>query len=231
MMKAAALVCLTLFAGIPAAEASSVGTRAALQLLLGGPGTLEDFESFNVNTPGTADTLDCAVLNSTAVCNGQGPGLVVPGVEFTFGSGGGQWDDAGYFGAPSKELLSGSPAGQPLTIDFLGGVGAFGLDLRAFTGFAATADVAIYAADDTTLLTTVSGIALADSGIPVFFGWEDAGGIGRVLLTQSGQPWSPLIDNVEFGDPQQTAVPEPASLLLLGSGLAGAALRRKRRRT
>jgi hypothetical protein len=36
----------------------------------------------------------------------RGPGLVVPGVNFIF-SAGGQWDGAGYFGAPSREILEG----------------------------------------------------------------------------------------------------------------------------
>jgi hypothetical protein len=40
----------------------------------------------------------------------------------------------GYFGAPSKEILT---TGQPLLIDFLVSVDAFGFDLRAFISFPA----------------------------------------------------------------------------------------------
>lgn len=182
---------------VTAVQAVPILSRPALQALLGGPGMLENFESFNVSA-GNAAGLDCAVLNSTSICNGQGPGLVVPGVAFTWGTGGGQWDGAGWFGAPSREILSGTPAGQPLIIDFTIPVDAFGVDLRAFTDFPATATMTIFGTDDITVLGTVS-VSLSTSGVPVFAGWEDISGIGRVTLTQTGQPWSPLIDNLEFG--------------------------------
>jgi hypothetical protein len=198
------------------AWAEQIPTRADLVTLLGGPGTIEDFESYSI-APGSATFTGITDLNSSTIVNGQGPGLVKPGLDFTFGTGELQWDGAGYFGSPSKEILSGAPAGQPLTIKFTDGtVDAFGVDLRAFSGYAATADVKIYALDDTTLVGEISGVALSTDGTPVFAGWHNAGGIGEVVLSQDGQPWSPIIDNLEYGAAAPSGVPEPSSLVVFG---------------
>lgn len=199
-------------------EASPISSRAALQAMLGGPGTLETFESYTILAG--ADVLDCGSLNSGAVCNGQGPGLVGPGLNFTWGSGTGQWDSAGYFAAPSKEILSGS--GQPLGIDFGVSVDAFGVDLRAFSGYGDTATMTVFGTDDTTVVG-LNVFSLPSSGVPIFAGWDNISGIGRVTLTQSDHVWSPIIDNLEFGTSSGTPapVPEPSTILLLASGLAG----------
>ncbi len=216
----------------PAVQGAALADRPALQAVLGGPGTLEDFESYVVAVPGTADAMGVELLDSTTIVNGQGPGLVVPGVTFTAPPGDGlQWDDVGYVGAPSKEILVGVPAGQPLGIDFAGAVGAFGVDLRAFTGFSATATMTIFAADDTSVIGVLSSLSLGGGGSPIFAGWEDAGGIGRVELTQTDWPWSPIIDNLEFGSHDGTPVPEAGSTLAsLGLALAGLASLRRRNR-
>jgi hypothetical protein len=46
-------------------------------------------------------------------------------------------------------------------------------------------------------------------GLPVFVGWEDTSGIVEVEFTETGQPWSPIIDNLQFGV-VAAGVPEPA---------------------
>lgn len=208
------------------AQAGSIIDRTQLTTLLGGPGTVEDFEGFAVANDSSGG-LNCVVLNSASVCNGQGPGLVVNGVNFTFGSGGGQWDGAGYFGSTSKELLSGSPPGQPLVIDFTSPVSGFGVDLRAFSGYGATATLSIYAGNDTTPIGTLANIDLSSDGSLVFAGWWDPSGIGKVELTEVRQPWSPIIDNLEFGG--GSGIPEPATVTLCIAGLAALGILRMRR--
>jgi hypothetical protein len=215
----AIVVCLLLF-GVVQADAAVVADRAALDALLGGAAVTEGFESFTI-CYGCAVNLDVAVLNSNSIANGQGPGLVVPGVNFVT-SQQVQLNGPGYYGQPSNNILSNSNSSW-LMIDFTVLTSAFGMDLLTFAGYPDVATVTVFATDDITPLATISGISIPTSS-PVFFGYEDAAGIGKVVLTGTFG-WSPLIDNVTFGP---TSVPEPATSLLLGAGLFGAALVRSK---
>ena len=210
----------TLFVGFPQrAEAGLIADRATLDALLGPTAVTEDFERFQIGF-GDAVNLDVATLDSSTIANGQGPGLVVPGVRFVSSSQL-QWNGPGWFGQPSKDLLSNS-GDSTLLVDFTAATSAFGLELLSFTGFPDTAMVTIYASDDATVLATFSGIPVAGE----FFGFTDPGGIGGARLT-GVFPWSPIIDNLEFG--RVTAVPEPSSLLMTTGGILGLALLRRRR--
>lgn len=229
-MNVTVLGFLMLAVAVEQVQGAIIVDRTALQALLGGPGTLEDFESFNID-PGIAAILNSATLDSTSVMNGQGPGLVIPGVTFDGNpSSILQWNGVGYVGAPSREILANA---QPLVIDFALPTQAFGVDLRAFTDFPADATLEVYAGDDTTLLASLNAISLSSSGVPVFAGYEDINGIGRLVLTQTSS-YSPIIDNLEFGN-IAAAVPEPASLMLVGLGtlglMAGKLRRRQRKST
>jgi hypothetical protein len=294
-VKVKRLTLAVLFAALaaPAAHATSVSSRSALQTLFGGPGILENFENLSVFTPEdgspqTAEIFDCPILDSSAICSSfyrdggeyslpghspLGPGLVVPGVSFTFGDTplrpdavdpalqvnapgftGDFLDPSGPppAGALSHEILAwGDQFGDSkLSIHFASPALGFGFDLRGFAAsilFGYPADyetlafIKVFGADGLTLLDTLT-YDLPDDGSRIFAGYHDAGGIGRVELTRSqfacdpdvdfcGPDWSPIIDDVEFQPLGEGAapVPEPGTLILLGAGLGGVAVSRRRR--
>lgn len=131
---------------------------------------------------------------------------------------------SGYYGFANPALLSGS---SQLQIDFTTATFAFGLDLLEYLGYSNRASFAIYGADETTLLSTEQFFSINSPTNSVFFGFSDAGGIGRVVATGINS-WSPIIDNLTFGQ-QANGVPEPATLALLGLGLVGLGVSRRRK--
>ncbi len=214
---------------------ATVFSQSELAASLSTSGIVDTFNTFGVAS-GTSTAINCALLTAGTTCNGQGPSLVASGAQFSFGSGGGQWDGSGYYGSTSGEIVgrqntSGTPAPQMLTITFTMPVTTLGLDIRAFTGYAATATVTIFGMDDHTVIGVMQNINLNANGSSVFAGWQDMAGIGKVQLSQTGEYWSPVLDFLEYGASSnvQPSVPEPASLILVGLGLLGIALRRGRR--
>ena len=204
------------------AQAGPIASRPALVALLGGPGTLETFENFSVG-PSSFAFVDCDPISSTAICNGQGPGLVVPGLEIT---GKPAWQGVGYFGLPSKTLGDTKSSDQ---FRFTIPVTAFGADLFAYTGFpSSNAAITIYGLDFTTVIGSLSGLSLSTSG--TFVGWTDVSGIGAFSTQYNGSlsGYMAVTDNLEFGN--IAGVPEPESIALFFTGLAGLAAARRRRK-
>ena len=222
-LATSAVFAATMTFGIHRVSAGTIiSDRTQLNTILGGSGVTENFENYNV-PDGNGDELQ-ATLDSSTVVNGQGPGLVVNGVTFVAGSSNLKWNGANYFGSPSKELVALS---QTMNIDFSVPVNAFGLDLRAYQGFGDTATVTIFGTDDSTVLDTISSIGLAGTGVPVFFGYQDIAGIGKIELTQQSQFWSPIIDNLTFGQSAAASTPEPSTVLGLGLLGLGALVKRQ----
>ncbi|MEQ9411198.1 MAG: PEP-CTERM sorting domain-containing protein [Fuerstiella sp.] len=202
-------------------QAGVITDRTALRTLLGGPGIIEDFES--IGHPGTI--WGGSVLNSETTQLG-GPGLVVPGVSF-ISQGNTIFRGAGEAGAPSAEI-SGN-GGLTYVVDFTVPVIAFGMDVREASDFPQAAEIQVFGPDDASLLGTIAFDPIDRT--PVFAGFHNPSGIGRVELTtiqRTSSGGAPSIDNLEFA--AATAVPEPSSLALLSIGLSGALLIRRTRR-
>ena len=206
-----------------AAVATPIADRSQLESILGGPGTLETFSTY-VPPAGSFDYLDCSTLNSTSVCNGQGPGLVATGLSIT---GQPAWIDTGYLGLPSRML--GDATGSDDLFAFTTPVTAFGADLYAFAGFPSLdAMLYIFGPDETTLIGQISGISLTTAG--TFVGWSDLAGIGGFAMSYGSglSTFIPNIDNLEFGS-GTSSVPEPGTSALLGIGIAALAGIRRRK--
>jgi hypothetical protein len=206
------------------AEAGFLPDRATLNSILGGGAIKEPFEAFNVSN-GTSAPLFSTTLDAGTVTNGQGPGLIVGGVTIADLSGL-QWNGDNFLGLSSKSV-SGEMTSRDLSIDFTRATTAFGVDLETYQGFPTTITATVFATDDTTPLGIMAGISVPGPS-PVFLGFSDAGGVGKVVLTATGQQsFSAVIDNLTFG---VAAVAEPASLVMLSLGLmalTGLAWRRR----
>lgn len=195
--------------------ADPILTRSDLLNQLGSGAVTETFESYSIS-PGMAAMLDTATLDSSTIVNGQGPGLVSPGVSFktageltNYGNVL-QLNAPGYYGASSNELLSDTTG---INIAFSAPVNAFGLDLRDFSGYTSSTDIYVYDSSGNLVYST-SNMGL--DGNPMFWGYGYYLGISKVVLLSPESAWSPIIDNVTFGS---SSVPEPTSIFLLGTGL------------
>jgi hypothetical protein len=217
-----ALVLALVLACPASAHAGLITTRSGLATLLGAGAIIESFQNLPVAADDQADPDNLTTLDSTTVATFSGatlggPGLVVPGIQFVSTQ---QiaWNGDGYFGIPGTSLFSNSPD-STLEIEFFGATSAFGLDLFAFSGFGDTAQVQILAADQLTVIATITNIVLPDSADPVFFGYSSPEGIGAVIISQANNPWSPIVKDVEFAAPEMPTVLLFASaLLVIGIG-------------
>ncbi len=198
---------------------SVIATRTSLNSLLAPGATTEDFENLTVDAndqwdPDAETELDSTTTATIYGTPAGGPGLVQPGVQYISSQQIG-WNGDGYYGLSTNTLFSNS-SDSTLEVLFTGTVNAFGLDLLAFDGYGDTANVAVLGADGTTVIFNSADLTLSGPTAPLFFGYQDAAGIGGAYITQQNNPWSPVIDNLTFG---QTSAPEPGAATLAGLGI------------
>ena len=214
---------LTLIAAIGllagSASADFIPDRATLDAILGGNQILEDFESFDIGY-GEAVNLDVFFLDSVTIANGQGPGLVEPGAAYYDPSEVKlQWNGDLYYEIPSKTLCSNGNDGE-IHILYDTAVYAMGIDLLGYIGYGDSGVFEVYDANNSLIGSATFQHMYGGSEV-IFVGWENAGGIGRVVLSHDNWPWSPVIDNHGYG------IPAPGALAALGLfGLFGSRRRR-----
>lgn len=182
--------------------------------------TVEDFTStahFPINS---------GILNSATNEAGITPGTIKPGVTYSTPlPGSGNFfniDAGGGFSGGFLDTVTGN--NRVLTITFDNDIQYFGFDTNYLVGDGMTMNVNF--ASESPHQTMI----ITNSSIPEFFGFgSDAADISSITLNGGGA-FSFAIDNFRFTAGSNNNVPEPASLALLGIGLAGiGAMRRKQR--
>ena len=190
------------------------GSTAAQTAFLAAAGPL-DLLTFESLATGYTDPI-AAATGVTIAIGAPNYGVPFSGInDTTFGglygfnttAGGDQW--------------LGFPNGSA-TFQFASGVSAFGMWITGIqTGFTSTFALMFNDGSSQTL-----NIPINVAGGAQFFGFTDPGASIAAITIQdiSGDAWG--IDDVRYSS---QAVPEPTTLLLFGSGLAAAALRRRRK--
>ena len=182
-LKRTGLLAMIFLSGILPIRAAGtvIESRSDLLAQLGSAAVTEDFEAYIF--PDYSARRVGTQLDATSVLEGQGPGLIKPGVQFIQQPAGEglQWDRQFDYGTTSAALVS----DDELIVDFTVPVSHVGFDMFWFdVGFplAHPSTVEVYAANDATLLYTTD-IAEPFAPDSYFFGYADTGsGIGRIVL-------------------------------------------------
>ncbi len=215
------LTCVAGAASTASAAVISYDSRAAFDAAVG-PTTAEDFNSFVADASFISPSSVSAGIMTFSAGPGANGGLTnkIDTVPFQF---------AGFYENGSSYVLGDIIVGSSsVRIDFSTGVTAWGGDLRGISDDGRVARIDVFSAADV-LLGSVD-LATASGGNNFrFSGFELTGGDVADHITfvsvidQGNDVWG--LDDVAI---RVSAVPVPGTLLLLGLGLAGLGLSRRK---
>jgi hypothetical protein len=225
ILAIATVFALGLAAAVPADAAPLVFTDRAVFTPVAGSTSTVDFNSNAANTGYSASLTFMGVQFSYV---GPGDGCAACGVGVVNGAN---------FGTGSNALFTNSAAVGPnvntLSIATVPGTRSFGFDFKGSNstqvGALSPANyfVTVNFADSSSQTFAISNPSFNTFS---FFGMTSDVDISSILIAMGTSGGQPLLDNVTFGPAAAAEVPEPATMILFGTGLAGiASVARKRR--
>jgi hypothetical protein len=188
----------------------------------------------------TRTTFDAAAPSQTQINFDSGTtgtyssSLTFAGVAFNYvgpntmaSAGVGLLAGAGIGGTNALFVNSPITLDNTLLVSLLPGTRAVGFDFMGSASAAASYKLTITLGDGNTITQTIAN----PTSDFLFFGFTtdvDVVSVAFAALTTGGG--QPLLDNFTFGPAQVEPVPEPATMVLFGTGLAGVASAARRRR-
>ena len=215
-----------------AAPVTFIGADAGASSLATAPNSVAAASAFDAAAAAlgamgliTFETAPLGAINNTSLGGGVSIDDLGQGASITNNSGG----SASLFGFNTTSggqyfasTFPGAAAPFTLVFDFASPIQAFGAYLGGLQGSVVGQQTLVYTSGAT---FTINIPVL--SGGAAFVGFTDAGAsISSVRYNLGGD--FVTVDDVRYGPTSAAVVPEPASLLMLGAGVAGLVARRRR---